>query len=647
MDFSKMTDEELERIASQPRANAAGTQLTSRPAEAKANQITQFSSLSDSELEKMAGIEKPQMGFVPALGQGLVKGADILGLGPYLAGTGQAIGEGVGIATSGGGLLNAVKNVPEAFGRGRRAEVENRRRSSERLGLLDIPVQIAGGLVTAPVTATATLGKTALGTLGKSAAFGAGQGFVQGLGESGDVGEAAKSAAVGGLLGGAGGGLAAGAQKIGQTLEKPLKGNVGNIRQAAKELGTKPTAGMLVDDPMIQRAESALVQKPTVPAAKYREAVEEIQDRVQAGAQNLLSGRSAQSATVAGQEARESLLGRVLEQGKQAAEPFEKIRESTKFMDVDPKGFERVVSGVKNIKAPFPGGKVLVQNYADEIAGGIKTVDDVKQWRTAVGNDMRQAFETGDKNKGAVLSQIYKRLEALEARQILKNSIETAKQGFPRKGEAMGKEISKGIIGELKGARRNYSQYRRDVEALARSLGVNEKLPPDQLVKKLENMESAQLTQKLFQSGKPEATKRIKETAPQAFEIARKAHLKELFDDVVKDDEIQVGKLLQKLNKYEPESLEMLLGGKNKVRTFQNIKTVYEAQPKMAGPSGTPAGNLFMNFVSMITSPAESLKDAAAAAVLRRATTGTQSGRNVAKGLLTGTQSLGAVTDNE
>ncbi|MCA2654568.1 hypothetical protein, partial [Microcystis sp. M061S2] len=210
---------------------------------------------SAAELQKAK--QSTQMGFLPALGQGLLKGADILGVGPYLAGTGQAIGEGLGIATSGGGLINAAKNIPEAFGRGRRAEVEERRRSSERLGLLDIPVQIIGSGPLAARTAAATLGKTALGTLGKSVAFGTGQGFIQGLGESGDLGEATKSAAVGGALGSFGGLLGAGIQKIGSSLQKPLKSNAGNIRQAAKELGATPTAGMLVDDPIIQKAESA------------------------------------------------------------------------------------------------------------------------------------------------------------------------------------------------------------------------------------------------------------------------------------------------------------------------------------------------------------------------------------------------------
>ncbi|MCA2656366.1 hypothetical protein, partial [Microcystis sp. M061S2] len=362
---------------------------------------------------------------------------------------------------------------------------------------------------------------------------------------------------------------------------------------------------------------------------------------------NLLSARSAKSATVAGEQARENVIGRLLEQGKEAAEPFKKIQGSTQFMDVDPKGFQRAISGISKIKAPFPGGKDVVAKYADEIAQGVQTVDDVKAWRTAVGNDMRKAFDSGDKNLGNVLGQVYKRLEALEGRQILRSSIETAKQGFPRKGEAMGKDIAKGIVGELKTARKNFAQYRRDVEKISRSLGLNEKLPPEQLIKKLENLEAAELTKKLFQGGKPQATAAIKEAAPLAFDTARRAHLKELFDDVIMDDNIQVGKLIQKLDKYEPETLGMLLGGPEKVRQFENIKTVYQSLPKMAGPSGTPAGNLFMNFLGVITSPFESTKDAVAGAMLKRATRGVESGRSGARGLLTVTQSLGGLTDNE
>lgn len=238
-DFSKMSDAELEAIAS------------GKPAK------QDFSKMSDADLEAIASGKTPGQ---PSYGEDLttlVQKHGSLGMGPFAAGVGGGLGKSIGTLQRGDiGFADRLKALPEAFqsgfGEARQENLAKEQGASERHPGLDLGVGLGSAVLTAPLMAVKGLqGATAMGRIGSAARVGGILGGTHALGHAESTGEALKDIGTGAAMGGAVQGLfeipgkvVSGLKKLASTTTKVPEAEIsayanraGDINKIIKESG--------------------------------------------------------------------------------------------------------------------------------------------------------------------------------------------------------------------------------------------------------------------------------------------------------------------------------------------------------------------------------------------------------------------------
>lgn len=193
-DLSKLSDEELERIAGQGEKQSV------------------IASMSDEELERIASAKSTSS--EPSLGKDVyVKTTEglLFGARPFVAGVGAGVGRSIGELERGDiGLLDRIKNLPErfqaGFSEGKQEAIAEEADVADRRPGLSAAIGVGTALATAPLLAAKGLQATRAGGIlsgvGQSAKIGAGLGAAQALGHAESTGEAIEDIAKGSLLGG-------------------------------------------------------------------------------------------------------------------------------------------------------------------------------------------------------------------------------------------------------------------------------------------------------------------------------------------------------------------------------------------------------------------------------------------------------------
>lgn len=371
--------------------------------------------------------------------------------------------------------------------------------------------------------------------------------------------------------------------------KQPVKQGAGEIVEAGQRIGAKPTRGMLTSSEGVGEMESALAQKTGKIGRKYRQQYEDLFGGLQKAGEDVFRGIDDVSPIKASEDARSGLLKGVQKRVDETRPFFQTAKAESEFIDLPSKAKEGFAKSIENLEYARIKG-TPESSLAKNISENLKQIDnlqDLKNLRSYVGQSMSDPMAPGSMKKTA--GDIYGKLADLEQKAITRASLQSASSTST--GSRMAKEMRK----QLKTANKLYSQMNKDLQDLAQKSGLGKVKNYSQFITKVQGLSDEKLAKKMFDSGNVKQLETLKKQFPDVFEDLRKAKMQDIYNNSLTKGEVSISKLLNKVKKMSPEAKKLVLGEEN-VQKVKDIETIYNNLTRKIGPSGTPEGELLMNF---------------------------------------------------
>lgn len=395
--------------------------------------------------------------------------------------------------------------------------------------------------------------------------------------------------------------LTKGLGKLSEIIKPAQKENAGLIADATKRLGAKPTTGQLSASPTLRGLESSLEQSPSLSGALTRRETGPVREAITDSMENVFSGATPLQPSETGSLVKEGIKSRLASRAAPLSESFDNIRASTEFIDVRPKSAEGVARNLEREFGRFPD--LPDSKLASQISGSIraiKTADDIKELKTRVGRMMNSALDGSPEM--SVLNSTYKKLSNMEERSIIRSALESASN------KKQGKEIAKGLMNELKGARAGWKKIFEDVGDIGKGSGVakGDVNNVDYFFSKLDQIPDEKVADTLFKLGNRKYLQKFKEVFPQEFDMLKDARLRSIRDKATTKNGLSPRMFLNEIKGLEPKTKDLLFGEKA-AQVVDDIETVVNSLPDKIGPSGSPQGIEFLDF--NLLNPANYLRE--------------------------------------
>lgn len=446
--------------------------------------------------------------------------------------------------------------------------------------------------------------------LGGPVASVAGSGLGAGLGEAiknfikqqafnesaGSLGENIKNVGAATLSGAAqeigGQFLTKGLSKIPLLLAKKAapNANIDDVVKATQALGVKPVPGQLTADPYVGKIQSALEQSPSFAGSLVRKETDPLRKAISTSSEDVFAGVPSKQASDIGAEFKTGLKSVVEGRVAPLKKVFDDVRASSKFIDVNPTSLQRVSKNIRGLeKFESSNGYIPAQKIADDILK-IKSVDDIKVLKTSI-RKMMQGGNIDGAVKG-VLSNSYARLSNLEEDTLIREAI---KQG---RTSNEGMQVGFELVGDLKSARSGYRSIMEDLKDVGKGSGVDKNVENIELfLSKVDDIPDEKVVDTFFKTGNRKALTKLKEFDPTGFEALRLAKLDKIRAASEVKGSVNPSRLLKNVSDIEPQTRKLIFG-ENADGILSNLKTVVNSMPEMVGPSGTPAGIDWFDFLS-------------------------------------------------
>ena len=364
------------------------------------------------------------------------------------------------------------------------------------------------------------------------------------------------------------------------------KSNIKDIESAAADLGVDVNVGQRSDDKLVQDVYSMYSQAATAPGYMERQKIAENFKKVSekvgntlGGSENLLSkaelGKSLSESLTAKNEAR-------IEPVKQL---YSYLKESGKSIDFTENERLEVMKSVEDW--------VKEQNFLNGSFGkdfGNKVIDAVAEAKN---------YDQLD----ALAKNLWKSAGGYENKWIaqgIRNELEkTADDILINFAEQVGaSDVTNEIAMKVAGARAAKTAYREfmvDAQKLSSVLGVNKLHGPQHFFDVLAEKRPELIADRLFAKENSRFVKYFSEKFPEEWGAIKQYQKGKIFSDSLKNGEIEIGKVLKKLDKLEPE-MKNALFNKGELKILKSAETWLDAFPANVNPSKTDITRAIRDF---------------------------------------------------
>lgn len=368
----------------------------------------------------------------------------------------------------------------------------------------------------------------------------------------------------------------------------PVKEGGEELIKAGKRIGVEPTRGMLTGESTIQRTESALAQSPTSPGQEVLKRLEDVdKGLLSAGEEALSIGKTPMTRIQMAETAKEAMQKGIKSRIEPAAQVYERIASETPYVDVAKKGMRAISRNIKNLPYAKIEGSAE-STFAKQIGKNlekIKSLDELRNLRSYVGKQLSDPNVPNTMKQTA--GEIYGRLSRAEQRAITREAIKAARNA------KHGKTVAGEMIKEIKDANKVYAAVSKDLQSLAKRVGMRRPKNYADFMRGLEDIPDEKFMDKFFNPNNLKGLKELQAQFPEAFDQMRKSRVADIYERSLTKGEISIPKLLNRVKRMTPESRKLIFG-EGADQTLKDIETVYNATYKKLGPSGTPEGNVWM-----------------------------------------------------
>lgn len=364
------------------------------------------------------------------------------------------------------------------------------------------------------------------------------------------------------------------------------KENADEIAEAAARLGAKPTPGMLTANKNVQNLEQVLSERPTIAGEIVRRRSEPLSRAVKEASEEV-GQTTAFTPYEYGNEAKKGLMGKIAERLDPLTASYDDIAESTSKAVIDPKQAERTAKGL--INTTLAKGEGLPANVlANKYAQMLSKAEDAETVRNIISAAGKEARDLSGTPEGIMAGKVKQAGERLLRRGLIK----AGEEGAGEEGVSAAKEL----ISQLRDTNKGYRQLTGDInDSLGHlNLGTNS---PGAVARTIDkDLPAEKLVQKLFDAKNVGALQKVQEFSPEAFEAARQNRLNEIVQKSLTKGQVDPSKLARNIGGL-PREVKELLVGKENVSKLTDVKTLMDALPEIVGPSRTPRGLAWGNYL--------------------------------------------------
>lgn len=374
------------------------------------------------------------------------------------------------------------------------------------------------------------------------------------------------------------------------------RANANDIAEAFNREGLKPTVGAISDDKLIQDMESNLSKRPTVAGHAIQKEYEEVFNHLNKNAEKVLRDATLKTEAQVGREIKTGLSEKLNAELKPIEEKYEALKPELQKIGIPQELKEQAIARVTGHElAQFGGEGASRASAISERLQKIQNLDQLKSYRTLINEQLNKAIRTGG---GEELPILYEAKNAINS--LREGSIEASSK-LTGLADKDAEALSSRSIQDIKDTDKAYREYKNKLTSVGREAGIGKVGNARVLLDKFSNLSDESFATKVFDLGDINQLNYFKENFPKEFELARRYKLREIAEKSIdqaqgKNGQLSVGKLLRQIgdDKMNPEARELLFQGNH--QKIQDLRTIFQAMPGNANPSGTAAalahGNL-------------------------------------------------------
>lgn len=361
------------------------------------------------------------------------------------------------------------------------------------------------------------------------------------------------------------------------------------IEAAAKRLGAPVMEGMTSNSKVVQKAEDSLINgAPTYSGLKRQEMYTNGYNTARGAVDQALGSGSELSKAELGNNLKQSITSQIKEQSQPIADMYNYIKQFHKIIPLQEDAIPKLSAEIESIPelrlSPSSPGAKLANDVFNEI-GNIKTVDDIKNYRSSIYDRLPATASPGEKRVAAILSDKLKQLED--------NSVESFAKSIPTNDEAQ--SVVSSLVDQRKAADAAYKPFIQKVGTLSEQLGKGKVYGAQDAINFINDLTPEQVTQRLFSKNNSEFLKFFSKEFPNQMEMM-KAYQKGLIREAAsRTGELSPKLVFNQVNKLEPEIAQSIFN-KDELSKLTDAETYLRSFPKNFNPSGTSGMSAFRAF---------------------------------------------------
>jgi hypothetical protein len=363
---------------------------------------------------------------------------------------------------------------------------------------------------------------------------------------------------------------------------KKLKPGAKQIAEDTRHFGIEPTEGMLSANKLVQDTDSALTKSVTAKGAERAEKYGQLFDNMEEKIRDAHEIGEVIEPHTAGDKIKQDIRAGVEIRNAPMAQDYERLDNIAKTIELPDDGRIKLYNEI--IEDSQSGGarggpKEKIFSQEAERFLSQNNLFEMDDYLSELGSRARQAEVTGDFKSAQALRSFSEKIDNWAEKEVLGQGRQIEREGgehavaatkdFLKERNALDKKYAefKGFLKELSGA------------AKVRGNGVMT------MVKRIEEMPSEQLLQRLSKTNNYKALSFMQKEFPEAFNVIKTNFKQQLISKNIKD-RLQFGSFFKDFSKV-PDSVKKLFFNEAELQSIYKARNVYFNLPKDINPSGT------------------------------------------------------------
>ncbi len=364
---------------------------------------------------------------------------------------------------------------------------------------------------------------------------------------------------------------------------KNLKHNAPQIIEAGNVIDAPILEGVISANKRVQQYDNRFLKgPPTLPAVIRRREYDKGYRAVEKATKEALGDVSTLSSAELGNELKASLTHKIEQEVKPLNELYSALKEHYPVLPIGPRTGSFLAKKANDAKilriAPdSPSGRI-VKDYQDALLHRLKTVDDIKEYKTYINTSLATTAPSAEKNTVRLLS---KELEEAEKATIIEN----AKQAVHN---PQARDRILGLLKQRKDADTAYAPFRKDLDTLLEKLGKKETHGATDAIDFIKELTPEKITERLFSKKDSEFLQFFSKKFPEEMESIRKYQKKLIYDGATPypNGLLDPNSVFREVKKLQPEIQRAIFDPYQLIK-LKSAEIYYKEFPKDFNPSAT------------------------------------------------------------